>query len=144
MKHRTCQLLCILTMFVSLTSCSGEKPVPQVTLRPVRVQQVFAEGGGRVRMFSGVAEAGVESKISFKVSGTIQQIHVRVGNRIRKGDLIAELDAEDYRLKVQDADASLRQAKAQDVARVVGIEAGRDGRQAHGDGECAWPGGAGG
>jgi RND family efflux transporter MFP subunit len=96
------------------SGCSNEKPQSEVVLRPVRAQQVFATGGDRVRKFSGVARAGVESKISFKVAGTIQQIPVEVGRSVSKGQLLAQLDATDYRLQLQDAEASLAQAVAQE------------------------------
>jgi RND family efflux transporter MFP subunit len=78
------------------------------------VHQVFSSGGSRIRTFSGVARSGIESKISFKVPGTIQRLAVNVGSRVSAGQLIAELDPEDFRLQVQDEEASLAQAKAQE------------------------------
>lgn len=103
-----------LLLLLALCSCGRKEPTQETVLRPVRTQQVFATGGNRVRRFSGVAQAGVESKISFRVGGTIQRISVDVGNAVTKGQLLAELDPEDYRLKVQDAEAALNQSKAQE------------------------------
>ena len=76
--------------------CSGGDVDTEPVLRPVRTEQVFATGGGRVRMFSGIAKSGVESKLSFKVGGTLQRLYVRVGETVQKGQPIAELDPEDY------------------------------------------------
>lgn len=39
---------------------------------------------------------------------------VRVGESVKRGQLIAELDPEDYRLQLQDTEASLAQAQAQE------------------------------
>ena len=98
---------------VALAGCGKEEPAQQEILRPVRYQQVYSSGGDRIRTFSGTARAGVESRLSFKVSGTVQQVAVQVGERINSGELIARLDPTDYQLQVQRAEASLDQAKAQ-------------------------------
>lgn len=100
------------TTLILAVSCAKKEVTPEPILRPVRVQQVFAGGGSRTRTFSGVAQSGVESKISFKVSGTVQSVPVNVGISVTRGQLIAQLDDADYRLQVQDAEASLSKAKA--------------------------------
>lgn len=98
----------------SLTlSCGENKQEIEEILRPVRFQQVYASGGNRVRAFSGTARAGVESRLSFKVAGTVQEVAVQVGDRVRVGQLIAEIDPADFELQVQKSEASLNQAKAQ-------------------------------
>jgi len=95
-------------------SCGGDQQQEaEPVIRPVRYIQVYATGGGRDRSFSGSARAGVESRLSFKVAGTIERIPVSVGNVVRKGDLIAELDPTDYELQMQDAEASLVQVESQ-------------------------------
>jgi RND family efflux transporter MFP subunit len=94
-------------------SC-GEKQEAETILRPVRYQSVYSTGGGRTRTFSGVAKAGIRSRLSFKVGGTIQKIAVQVGDKVKPGQLIAELDPADYRLQVQQAEASLESAQAQE------------------------------
>ncbi len=95
-----------------LASCGGEEQTETV-LRPVRYEQVYATGGSRVRVFTGTARAGVESRLSFKVPGTVRRLIVQVGDSVRAGQLIAEVDPEDYRLEVQRAQAALAQARAQ-------------------------------
>ncbi len=91
--------------------CSGEPP-PEELIRPVRFHEVYATGGERLRTFSGVTQAGAESRLSFKVAGTVRRIHVKVGDRVRVGLLLAELDPRDYELQVEDAEAALAQARA--------------------------------
>jgi len=83
-------------------------------IRPVRYLQVYSTGGARVRNFTGVAQANMESRLSFKVPGTVKSLAVLVGDNIRRGQLIAELDRGDYELQVQQAEAALAQAKAQE------------------------------
>ena len=98
---------------LGLISCGGEKAAPEVMLRPVRCQQVFSTGGGRVRTFSGMAQAGVQSQLSFRIGGTVERLPVKVGDNVKPGDLIASLDQKDYKLQVEEANASLEQAQAQ-------------------------------
>jgi RND family efflux transporter MFP subunit len=105
-----------ITFWIAATSCREEKPKPQKqVIRPVRTIRVFSTGGDRVRTFSGVTQAGMESRLSFKVSGTVKSLTVKVGQKVRKGQLIAELDAKDLRLQVQQAQAGYAQARAQMV-----------------------------
>jgi RND family efflux transporter MFP subunit len=106
------------TTIIGLTVCllwACDKQVEQKeeVIRPVRTLKVAALGGGRTRTFSGVTQAGTEAKLSFKVAGTIKALRVKGGQRVKKGQLIAELDGKDMVLQVQQAQASYAQARAQ-------------------------------
>jgi RND family efflux transporter MFP subunit len=102
-----------LVFAVSLTSCGEEQEAVEVP-RPVRYTKVFATGGSRARTFSGTIQAGVESRLSFKVAGTVRRVAVNVGDAVGEGQPLIELDDSDYRLRVQEAEASLAQAQAQE------------------------------
>lgn len=101
-----------LTLAGLLAACGGEEPAAEV-LRPVRTTQVFSSGGERERAFAGTARAGTESRLSFRVPGTVLEVPVSVGDSVAAGGLIARLDAEDYRLQVREAEAAEAQAQAQ-------------------------------
>jgi len=106
----------LFTMLLSsllVYSCGGEEPIPDPVIRPVRYQEVFATGGTRERTFPGTSRASLESRLSFKVSGTVQRVAVEVGDKVKVKQLIAELDAKDYLLQVEDAEAGLKSAEAQ-------------------------------
>ena len=103
--------------------CGEEAPVPEPPLRPVRTIEVASTGGERSRTFSGVAQADIESTLSFRVSGNLKRLLVRTGDHVKAGQLIAELDPTDYALRVQEAEAALIQAEAQ--ARQADAEYGR-------------------
>lgn len=108
--------------------CAPEavEPPPQLP-RPVRYSSVESVGGARTRVFSGAAVAAVETRLSFKVSGTIERLTVDLGDYVRKGALISELDSTDYQIQVEQAQASLAQADAQlknyeaDFRRIRGL-----------------------
>lgn len=109
--HRIATFGLGLVLVVAGQACDNEER-PEPVIRPVRYELAYSTGGSRERSFSGTARAGVESRISFKVPGTIHRLVVEVGDTVRAGQLIAELDDEDYRLQVQRADAGLAQARA--------------------------------
>lgn len=93
--------------------CGEPPPPPEPVIRPVRVAKVFATGSQQRRVFSGVAKAGTESTLSFRVPGIVQRLPVAVGQQVRAGQVIAALDEVDYELQVREAEAALRQAEAQ-------------------------------
>lgn len=105
-------ILLTLTLFFPL-SCSDKEQVTEEIIRPVRYTQVFSTGSDRMRSFSGSVRSEEESKLSFKVSGTIINLPVKLGDVVKKGQLIAQLDPKDYQLRVQESEASLTQVRAE-------------------------------
>ena len=103
-------------LFLSLlfTGC-GEEEITEEIIRPIRYMEVITGEGGSLRVFTGTAKTGIESKLSFKVGGTIKSLNVKVGNFVNKSDVIAELDDTDYRIKVQEAEAGLKEAESQEL-----------------------------
>ncbi|MBN2012857.1 efflux RND transporter periplasmic adaptor subunit [candidate division KSB1 bacterium] len=98
--------------FMVLFSCSETVQEKEI-IRPVRYMHAYSTGGSRVRTFNGVAQAGMESQLSFKVPGTVQKVAVLVGDNVKRGQLLAQLDAKDYQLQVQQMEAAISQAQAQ-------------------------------
>lgn len=95
-----------------LVAC-GKSPEPDpIGPRRVRTEMVYLEGAERIRTFSGVARAGIESQLSFKVAGTLEEVAVRVGDEVQRNALIASIDPTDYELKVEDARAALLRQQA--------------------------------
>jgi RND family efflux transporter MFP subunit len=111
-KYQKILFLFSLLPLVILASCSDENKIEE-KIRPVRYMEVTTGGSRSVRVFTGTAKTGIESKLSFKVMGTIKNINVKVGDFVNKGDVIAELDDTDYKIKVKEAEAGLRQAESQ-------------------------------
>jgi RND family efflux transporter MFP subunit len=98
----------------ALATACAEAPEVEEVIRPVRYEAVLATGGSRVREFSGIAQAGLRSRLSFKVTGTVSRLPAQVGDSVSGGQLLAQLDPADYDLAVQEAVAGLSQATAQE------------------------------
>ncbi len=98
---------------VLLGGCDGPTQMEaEPQLRPVRIAIVAPSDGSRERSFSGISQSTQESRMSFKVSGTLVDLPVQVGDQLKKGDLIAGLSDSTYELQVQQAEAALAQAQA--------------------------------
>ena len=82
-------------------------------LRPVRYGTVLRSGEVAGQSFSGIVQASMEAKLSFKVGGTINRMAVKVGDVVGKGQLIASLDARDYSVQQEQAKAQLKSAETQ-------------------------------
>jgi RND family efflux transporter MFP subunit len=61
---------------------------------------------------TGTLAADVEVVVAFKVAGRLMELPVDLGSPVRKGQPLARLDPTDYQLRVQQAEAALRQVRA--------------------------------
>jgi RND family efflux transporter MFP subunit len=108
--------MAILAVFLAVaatTACSRTAEVAAPP-KPVRVQQVALEAAGQEDSYTGAVHARVEAEVAFRVGGKVVRRVVEVGQRVRAGDLLAELDAQDYALALAAA-ANQEQAAAADA-----------------------------
>jgi len=63
--------------------------------------------------FSGQVKASKNSELSFQVAGHIQKRWVEAGARVKKGDVLAQLDDEDFQKGLQLAESKKRLAQLQ-------------------------------
>jgi len=61
---------------------------------------------------TGTLVASRRSALSFRVAGVVKRVLVNVGDRVKAGQVLAELDDADYRLQVRRAEAQLAAAEA--------------------------------
>jgi RND family efflux transporter MFP subunit len=80
--------------------------------RPVRVVAAAAGRLPRTVTVTGTLAADEEVVAGFKVAGRVSEIAVDLGSPVRKGQVLARLDPTDFRLRVEQAEAALRQVRA--------------------------------
>jgi RND family efflux transporter MFP subunit len=100
----------------ALAACGGDAPataVPQNTTpaRQVRVVAAAETQAARVVSASGTLAADDQIILGTKVVGRLGEISVDLGSRVKKGQAIARVDPSDYRLRVEQAEAALQQAR---------------------------------
>jgi RND family efflux transporter MFP subunit len=99
-----------LALLIALAGCDAQTaPVPKAG-RPVQVQPVSFNSEAMSRDFVGVVRARYESDLSFRVAGKMITRKVNVGDHVRAGDVIAELDPQDLQLETQSAEAEFAAA----------------------------------
>ncbi len=103
---------------IALTAC-GDRQAPQAAAVPVLVVHPQAAVGQGLSAYPGEVRAREESPLSFQVGGNLLRRHVDAGQRVRKGQLLAELDVSDYELRA-------RAAQAQYAAAQADLERARD------------------
>jgi len=96
-----------------LAACSRPAPVVE-DVRPVKAQVVSATAARGSAELAGEVRPRIESRVGFQVGGRIATRSVELGRLVRAGDLLATLDASDYRLG---ASASLAQLEAARIDR---------------------------
>ncbi len=84
------------------------------TLRPVPVEVAPIQRGPIVleRTFSGELEALAEFVVAPKVSGRVEHVFVNIADTVKRGQVVAELDNDEYVQAVAQARADLEVAKA--------------------------------
>lgn len=81
--------------------------------REISVRTVAAEQNVEVRVFGiGTIEAQVVSKVGFQISGKVVGIEADQGDFVKAGALLAKLDDDAQRAKVQKSEVAQRQAAA--------------------------------
>jgi len=53
-----------------------------------------------------------QATLSTKIAGRLQSVTVDMGSRVRQGDLLAQIDPQDFELRLRQTEASLAQARA--------------------------------
>ncbi len=92
-----------------LSACS--KPTPaEEPVRAVKVITVGADSQHSSVEYSGEVRARVESRLGFRVAGKIIRRQVELGQRVRAGEVLAQLDPQDYKLTADSARAQLAAA----------------------------------
>ncbi len=112
MRRGTIRTTLTLILGAGLAACGEAPPPPEPELRPVRYEKVSMGDVEAARSFVGVARAGTEADLSFRVPGTVEAVECALGEKVRKGQVLARLDAVDYELQVQEAEAGLALAQA--------------------------------
>lgn len=106
---------------VGLSGCTEEKKEEAAApvIRPVKVVEI-AGADQRKLTYSGSVQSRTEMNLGFRVAGKVNERAVDIGDRVRKGEVLARLDPTDYRLAVQAAEANLdAAAKAVETARLA-------------------------
>lgn len=81
-------------------------------VRKVKTAKVEQMPVGETVTVNGTLAAYDQTTVGVKVPGRVKMISVDLGSVVKRGQLIAQIDPEDYKLRVEQAAAALAQARA--------------------------------
>jgi RND family efflux transporter MFP subunit len=107
---RLLRIVPVLASAVALAACQAQTAPTSQADRPVQVERVSFAAEDAGREFVGVVRARYETDLGFRVAGKIVRRLVNVGDTVHAGDLVAQLDPQDWRLQVESAQAEFAAA----------------------------------
>lgn len=104
--------LAIAIAAIVAAGCSRHEAAPE-PIRSVKVMTVGVSTFGSEHEFAGEVKPRIESRLGFRVAGKIVRRQAEVGQRVKPGEVLAQLDARDYQLAADAARAQVAAALTQ-------------------------------
>lgn len=101
----------IILLAATVLACACSREKAKVTLHSVMTVTPESVSSESQKRFSGIVKENAEASLGFKTAGQIERILVKEGDHVRKGQLLAQLDAKDYQLGVNAAQIQYDQLK---------------------------------
>lgn len=102
----------LLVLSAVLVGCSKPEPAQQ-PVRSIKVMQVGVQAAEFRQEYAGEVRARSESRLAFRVGGKLLTRTAEVGQRVKAGQVLAQLDATDYQLGAQAAQSQVQAAQTQ-------------------------------
>lgn len=118
---RVCLIFSLIICVGFLSACKSDYPASarqggrggdEKEARQVKTVAVVETPFGETVTANGTLAAFEQTTVSVKVPGRLRAISVDLGSVVSRGQVIAQVEAEDYKLRVQQSEASLAQARA--------------------------------
>lgn len=100
MKKLNSKILIVAAAMLLVAGCGKDEKVEEV-IRPVKV---VVAGGDQVTediVFSGITVPSKETILSFKIAGPVANINLTQGQKVKKGEIVAEMDTRDYKVNLE-------------------------------------------
>ncbi|PWL37625.1 efflux RND transporter periplasmic adaptor subunit [Flagellimonas aquimarina] len=113
MKNRT--ILGLLTAMFVMASCGNKDKKAVADNSPaieVKVNTVKEESSNPLLSISGKVEAVHSSNLSTRIMGYVDKVHVHVGEKVQKGQLLLRINNSDIDAKLAQANAGITEANA--------------------------------
>ncbi len=99
------------------TPSDNKNPIKKVKLISVKQESIE-----ETIPVTGTLSVYDQTIVSVKVPGRIKEINIDLGTVVKKGQLIAQIDPQDYKLRLEQSQAALAQARARLGLNPEGIE----------------------
>ncbi|MGB9649308.1 MAG: efflux RND transporter periplasmic adaptor subunit [Stellaceae bacterium] len=102
-----------LILLSALAACQKEEKAASQAVRPVRTVAVELQEGGEKVSLTGEIQPRYQADLGFRVNGKILERPVDVGTQVKKDDLLARLDPQQYRQDLEVAKSEIAVAEAE-------------------------------
>ncbi|TKG90419.1 efflux RND transporter periplasmic adaptor subunit [Puteibacter caeruleilacunae] len=106
-------LTLIITIALIAASCGNKEEQTKKAIRPVNYITITESTISNSFTFSGTTQSHKEVNLSFKVSGIINKRHVKIGDKVSKGQTLAEISPEDFLVELRQAEANKKSMEVQ-------------------------------
>lgn len=122
-----CLLLAAALLLIS--SCTKNEPAASANRGPggaasapksVQLGQTESRQLKQTVVAPGTLAADEQATVSFKVAGRLEQIRVDLGSTVSRGQTIAQLETNDFKVRLQQAEAAMQQARVRLGLAAVG------------------------
>lgn len=109
----TTKILILCSLASCIVACSGGGS-KQESVRSVKCDTVSRVTTLRdSAVFPGRVKAASDANLAFRISGPIAKVNVTEGQYVRKGDVIVEMDARDYKTQLAATEAEYKKIKGE-------------------------------
>ncbi|MFK8257948.1 efflux RND transporter periplasmic adaptor subunit [Erwinia sp. AnSW2-5] len=114
-RHYQYTLVRIVIVFFALSASGCDNSIPQTSLSPPLVRTFRTTDNLQINKesFTGTVVAKTQSNLSFRVAGKVMQKNVDVGQRVKKGQILARIDAADLLSQLNASNEAVLAAKAE-------------------------------
>ncbi|HEX3558387.1 MAG TPA: efflux RND transporter periplasmic adaptor subunit [Pyrinomonadaceae bacterium] len=118
-RTRALVAVCVASLVFSSAACKSDYPASgqqrlagdASAARQVKVARVTELPVGASVSVTGTLAAQDQATLSVKVPGRLGTVTVDLGSVVRRGQAVAQVEQQDYKLRVEQADAALQQAR---------------------------------
>jgi membrane fusion protein, multidrug efflux system len=114
--HEWCRIGLIVSISLAVIplaeGCSRQTPPDPDVVRPVKTMVVVAGDETRTRVFPATVEATSRVELAFQVPGLLVKFPAKEGQKVAKGELIAQLRQDEFQARVKSLQGELEKARA--------------------------------
>ncbi|MEM7486044.1 MAG: efflux RND transporter periplasmic adaptor subunit [Bacteroidota bacterium] len=112
LKNRVIAILtCCLMVLVSCKN--NQTKETEEPLKKVKYTVIDYANGQKRKSFNGETQSSSTTNLSFRMGGIITTMNAKVGMKVKKGELLAQLDTREIDLSVQQINEAVRSSKIQ-------------------------------
>ena len=102
----------VILILISLSACTNKAEAVEERIKPVKTAEVIEQESPVVLSYSGIVGSSELKELSFKSTGRIGAIHVEEGQRVKKGDVLVELEDQDLQYALKAAGGQMGAAQS--------------------------------